>query len=107
MSRELAFRWSMWLLSLEPISSLRFPRCVIPDEFVDGSLELHHFCDASEVGYGSCTYVGAIYRRGQIHVSLLISKNRLAVVVCRPTVGHCLVRPVAGVASVSSSVAWF
>ena len=77
-SRELAFRWSMWLLSLEPISSLRFPRCVIPDECVDGSIELHHFCDASEVGYGACTYVRAINRRGQIHVYLLISKTRLA-----------------------------
>ena len=75
---DLAFRWSMWLISLDHISSLRFPRCVIPDEFVDGSIELHHFCDASEVGYGACTYVRAINRRGQIHVSLLISKNRLA-----------------------------
>ena len=46
---DLAFRWSIWLISLEHISSLRFPRCVIPDELVDGSVELHHFCDASEV----------------------------------------------------------
>ena len=76
--RGLAIRWSMWLISLEHISSLRFPRCVIPEEFVDGSIELHHFCDASEVGYGACTYVRAINRLGQIHVSLLISKNRLA-----------------------------
>ena len=35
---DLAFRWSMWLISLEHISSLRFPRCVIPDEFVDGAI---------------------------------------------------------------------
>ena len=68
----------MWLISLEHISSLRFPRCVIPEEFVDGLIELHHFCDASEVGYGACTYVRAINRLGQIHVSLLIRKNRLA-----------------------------
>ena len=59
---DLALRWSMWLISLEHISSLRFPRCVIPDEFVDGSIELHHLCDASEVGYGACTYVRAINR---------------------------------------------
>ena len=75
---ELAFRWTAWLISLGRISSLRFPRCVIPAEFVDGSVELHHFCDASEVGYGACTYVRVINQRGQIHVSLLISKNRLA-----------------------------
>ena len=30
------------------------------------------------LGYGACTYVRAINRLGQIHVSLLISKNRLA-----------------------------
>ena len=29
----------MWLISLEHISSLRFPRCVIPEEFVDGLIE--------------------------------------------------------------------
>ena len=75
---ELAIRWSMWLISLEHISSLRFPRCVIPEEFVDGLIESHRFCDASEVGYGECTYVRAINRLGQIHVSLLISKNILA-----------------------------
>ena len=43
---DLAFRWSMWLIYLEHISSLRFHTCVIRDEFVDGSIELHHFCDA-------------------------------------------------------------
>ena len=37
--RGLAIRWSMWLISLEHISSLRFPRCVIPEKYVDGLIE--------------------------------------------------------------------
>ena len=53
----LASRWSAWLMSLENVSSLRCPRCVIPEEVSDGSIELHHFCDASELGYGACTYI--------------------------------------------------
>ena len=57
---------------------VRIPMCVIPDEFVDGSVELRHFCDANQVGYGACTYVRVTNQLGQIHVSLLISKNILA-----------------------------
>ena len=71
----LAQKWFEWSGNLEDVHELRFDRCLIPAEFVDGSVELHHFCDASLVGYGECTYLRVVNRWGQIHVRLLVSKG--------------------------------
>ena len=75
---ELASRWSAWLMYLENLYSLICPRCINPAEFADGSIELHHCCDASELGYDACTYTRTINHIGNIHVALLASKARLA-----------------------------
>ena len=74
---ELSHRWSQWLSSLSHLSSLSFPRCIIPKEFADGVMELH-FCDASVRGFGACSYLRIVDHRGQIHVSLVAGKARLA-----------------------------
>ena len=75
---ELSHRWSQWLSSLSQLTSLSFPRCIIPKEFADGVMELHHFCDASVRGFGACSYLRIVDHRGQIHVSLVAGKARLA-----------------------------
>lgn len=76
-SISLSQRWISWLSSLGELSRLKFSRCLIPEAFVDGVAELHHFCDASQVGYGACSYMRVINRSGKIRVTLLISKGRL------------------------------
>ena len=74
----IANEWLGWLRSLRDISNITFKRCVIPPEFVDGAIQLHFFCDASNLAYGSVCYVRAVSKLGKIHVSLLSSKVRLA-----------------------------
>ena len=39
--------------------------------------ELHHFSDASNKGYGQCSYLRLIDERGQIHCSFVIGKSRV------------------------------
>ena len=75
---ELAQRWLHWLASLGNITDLKFPRCVIPEDIVEGVAELHLFCDASEAGYGACCYIRVINQWGRVHVALLASKARVA-----------------------------
>ena len=71
--------WVDWLCSLQFLGSLRFPRCVIPEEFAENGVhELHHFCDRSQSGYGACSYVRSVNATGQVHVVLVASKGRLA-----------------------------
>ena len=76
--KGLSNKWLCWLNSLSELKSLRFERCVIPEKFTEGAAELHTFCDASEKGYGACTYIRIINATGLIHVALLVGKGRVA-----------------------------
>ena len=38
---------------------------------------LHHFSDASQSGYGQCSYISFLNDRAQIHCCLLIGKSRV------------------------------
>ncbi|XP_076030404.1 uncharacterized protein LOC143018703 [Oratosquilla oratoria] len=75
---SLCQKWLKWIASLYEISRLRFPRCVLPLEWNGCTSELHHFCDASEVAFGACTYIRTIDQDGKVHVALLASKARVA-----------------------------
>lgn len=45
-----------WRSSLSSLEKLKFPRCIKPVEFSDvEGVEMHHFSDASSLGYGQCT----------------------------------------------------
>ena len=71
-------KWQLWRSTLRELESLHFPRCIIPSGFEFGVAELHHFSDASAVGYGACSYLRVIRPDGKIHVTLIASKGRLA-----------------------------
>ena len=75
---ELSAKWFKWLKSLEHVPSLRFPWNIIPKGFVDGVMELHNLCDASEKGYGACCYLRTMDHKGNVEVCLVASKVRLA-----------------------------
>ena len=75
---DIEVSWKLWTQSLERISELRIPRCVKPCEFNDSAIELHHFSDASLQAYGCCSYIRCINRNGNVHVALVMSKNKVA-----------------------------
>jgi hypothetical protein len=75
---SIADRWSQWIVSLGNLSNVRIPRCIKPNPWNDGVLELHVFCDASQQAYGMCCYLRCVNKDGQIHTALLFSKSRIA-----------------------------
>ena len=75
---DLARKWRAWQSSLQNLCNLSFSRCVVPAGFENGIAELHHFSDASAVGYGACSYLRVVAPDGRINVSLIASKGRLA-----------------------------
>lgn len=58
-------RWHSWKSNLQLLTSIAVPRCYFSTPRCGGcTLELHHFCDASEVGYGAVSYLRVVYLDG-------------------------------------------
>ena len=70
--------WSQFCAGLEVLSSVKIPRCYyLPDEAIV-LRQIHGFSDASERAYAAVVYVRSVYRNGNINVSLVASKSRVA-----------------------------
>ena len=76
---DVARAWEEWTASMMALKNVSVPRC-----YVQGGLhnkktvELHHFSDASSVGYGQCSYLRTVDSSGLVSCSLVMSKSRVA-----------------------------
>ena len=63
--------WRNWV-----IEKLHVRGCIKPDNFGKVvNVSLHHFSDASELGYGQCSYIRMVNQTGRVHCSLLLGKS--------------------------------
>ena len=71
--------WMDWCLEVPTLSELKIKRCYKPSDFgqID-KVELHHFSDASSIGYGQCSYLKLVDCEGKVHVSFVMGKARVA-----------------------------
>ena len=61
------------------LSKFSVEHCLKPDGFgVITSSQLHHFADASEIGYGSVSYLRLVNARNEAHCSFLCAKSSVA-----------------------------
>ena len=75
---ELA-RWDTWLADLPQLAKMKIQRSFTPASFGKVvSYRLHHFSDASQVGYGVVSYLCAVNEAGEIHCSFVMGKARVA-----------------------------
>ncbi|XP_064650125.1 uncharacterized protein LOC135501515 [Lineus longissimus] len=72
-------KWQIWIQDLPKLENHVVQRCMKPLDFGDvSSSQLHHFADASEVGYGTASYIRLENTRGNVHCALLLGKARVA-----------------------------
>ena len=70
--------WQSWINNLPKLQEISVQRCFKSQGF--GKLkeaQLHHFSDASQTGYGACSYLRLVDENDNVHCSLVIGKSRV------------------------------
>ena len=68
-----------WLEGLPALAQFSVRRCYKPEKFGEiASIQIHHFSDASELAYGTVSYMRLTSEDGRVSCSFLLSKSRLA-----------------------------
>ena len=70
--------WEKWIAGAKKVSSIQLSRRYLADERQWCEIQLHIFCDASEVAYGSVAYLRFTLKDGNHVSSFVMSKSRLA-----------------------------
>ena len=71
--------WNKWKRKLKQIEQLHVQRCFKLADFSEiSSISLSHFYDASELGYGQCSYIRMVRKKGQIQCCLVLGSARVA-----------------------------
>jgi transposase InsO family protein len=75
--QQQAQEWKQWTKELPKLEEVKLNRCLKPASFKNPrQIQLHHFADASEKGYGVVSYIR--YLEGtKIHCSFMIAKSRV------------------------------
>ena len=73
-----AKKWTEWKDSLNGLSQIKIPRCVIASNFIDPKRELHIFADASDLAIGYVCYLKSENQAGDTHVSFLTGNSKVA-----------------------------
>ena len=75
----LRIRWEKWKTDILQLEGISIDRCYKPKDFGDiKNVQLHHFSDASSVGYGQCTYMRLTNQDDKVHCTLVMGKSRVA-----------------------------
>lgn len=71
----LRMEWEKWRQDILHLESLQLQRCFKPECFGRiKSTELHYFSDASQEGYGQCSYIPVVNKDDKVHCSIVIGK---------------------------------
>ena len=70
--------WQECLKELACLRTISVPRCFKPPGFgAVVNVQLHHFSDASEIGYGAVSYLRIVDDKGAPHCSFVLGKSRV------------------------------
>ena len=79
MPTDVCSDWDKWSSTLPLIKDIKVSRCLKPPSLgTVTETSLYHFSDASDVGYGQCSYVRMVNEKGDVHCALLIGKSQVA-----------------------------
>jgi hypothetical protein len=71
-------RWRKWKSGMFEAQFLQLDRCARPKRFIHSKAQLHHFCDASQLAYGTVSYLRLTNAHDEIHCVFILSRSRVA-----------------------------
>ncbi|XP_037774955.1 uncharacterized protein LOC119571971 [Penaeus monodon] len=72
-------KWNAWLSELRELEGFCVNRCIVPMNLGKiGSVQLHHFCDASTKAFAVVSYLRIQDVSGITHCTLMLARTRLA-----------------------------
>ena len=78
-SEEYVKKWEAWKRELYDLEKLSLGSCIKPSNFRKiVNISLHNFSDASEIGYGQCSYLRVVDENENIQCSLIMGKAKVA-----------------------------
>ena len=75
---DIIAKWESWKISLTFIESLSLPRRFNRGNRSIKEASVHHFSDASDVGYGHCSYLRIVDESDEVFCSFLYGRSRVA-----------------------------
>ena len=76
---DVLFRLEKWRSQLPLLERIKINRCVKPTGFGEPTIaQIHSFADASDKGLGQVSYLRLVNQEGQVNVSFLMAKARVA-----------------------------
>ncbi|XP_072030174.1 uncharacterized protein [Amphiura filiformis] len=75
---EMKRKWHKWWTSIPELENFKIQRCWKPDGFENAEVQVHHFADASDRGYGTASYLRLLNEAGDVECNLILSKARVA-----------------------------
>ena len=77
--RDCLHQTQWWLESLPAIEQFPVQRCYKPKEFgMVADVQIHHFSDASEFGYGAVSYLRFVDAESKVHVDYKLATKCMA-----------------------------
>ena len=76
--REIERVWKRWHKELPVLKEFNITRPFFPKGALIKDVQLHGFCDVSEVAYFGVVYIRAIDSKGKVYMSLVIAKTKVA-----------------------------
>ena len=77
-SDHIRSRWDRWISELLHVGNLSVPRCYKPVNFGNViKVQLHHFSDASNKGYGQCSYLRLENDMRNVNCAFVMGKARV------------------------------
>ena len=113
--QEIETSWKRWKDEISVLQGHLIPRCYFTKHCHTLSMQLHGFSDASEVAYAGVVYLRSVDTRGNVHLSLVMAKTKVAPIkrltlprleLCGALITAQLLHHVSQVLKVSATFAW-